>query len=94
MKDFTVLVNAKATLVRPCLFVAFYTGCLIAAVLTVLLHQKSAAVGELRPTVFRTCLRWFFKEFLDLRGTAIDDTSAHVFAQLHNLQVLVLAGEL
>ncbi|CDI77939.1 hypothetical protein, conserved [Eimeria acervulina] len=44
MKDFTVLVNAKATL-----------------------------------------------EFLDLRGTAIDDTSAHVFAQLHNLQVLVLA---
>ncbi|CDJ36180.1 Chromosome II, complete genome, related [Eimeria mitis] len=30
-------------------------------------------------------------EFLDLRGTAIDDSSAHVFAELHNLQVLVLA---
>ncbi|CDI73925.1 Leucine-rich repeat protein 11, LRR11, related [Eimeria praecox] len=30
-------------------------------------------------------------EFLDLRGTAIDDSSAQVFAELHNLQVLVLA---
>ncbi|CDJ59530.1 hypothetical protein, conserved [Eimeria maxima] len=30
-------------------------------------------------------------EFLDLRGTAIDDSSARVFAELHNLQVLVLA---
>ncbi|CDJ37516.1 hypothetical protein, conserved [Eimeria tenella] len=30
-------------------------------------------------------------EFLDLRGTAIDDSSATVFASLHNLQVLVLA---
>lgn len=31
-------------------------------------------------------------EFLDLRGTAIDDSSAPVFASLPNLQVLVLAN--